>query len=110
MHFAVQGARLPPRTAAVAAVADGVAALAPDVVLYFSSPASGSYALRVWLDVLRALPRPPLVLLREAVHLEALDLHDLPVVVLPRADDVERVQSPSMRVALYPTNVIRTTT
>ena len=61
----------------------------------------------MWLDVLRALRRPPLVLLRESVHLTALDLSGLPVVVLPAADDVEQVQSPSMRVALYPTNVIK---
>lgn len=105
--LALRTARLPPRDADLRRVADAVAELAPEVVLYFSSPASGTYALRVWLEVLRALRRPPLVLLRERHHLNALDLSGLPVVVLPGADDVEQMQCASMRVALYPTNVVK---
>ncbi len=99
--------RLPPHAELLGRVAGAVADLGPEVVVYFSSPASGTYALRVWLDVLRSLRRPPLVLLREAHHLADLDLDGLPVVVLPGADDVQQVQSPSMRGALYPTNVVK---
>jgi hypothetical protein len=75
--------------------------------MYFSSPASGSYALRVWLETLRALEERVVVFLREAHHLEALDLAGLPVVVLPKAQDVEAAQVPSMKVVLYSTNVVK---
>ncbi|HKG52450.1 MAG TPA: CDP-glycerol glycerophosphotransferase family protein [Actinomycetales bacterium] len=81
--------------------------LQPEVVVYFSSPASGSYALRVWLDTLRRLRNRTVVLLREPHHLQTLDLTGLAVVVLPLAQQVEDAQVPSMRVALYPTNVVK---
>lgn len=81
--------------------------LAPTVVVYFSSPVSGSYALRVWVDTLHRLDERVVVLLREAHHLESVDLTGLPVVVLPTAQDVEAAVVPSMRVVLYPTNVIK---
>ena len=81
--------------------------LAPEVVVYFSSPRSGTYALRVWLDTIGRFASPVVIVLREAHHLEDLDLTGLPVVVLPLAADVEAAQVPSMRVALYPTNVVK---
>ncbi|MGY1641616.1 CDP-glycerol glycerophosphotransferase family protein [Geodermatophilus sp. SYSU D00703] len=102
-----RAARSAPTATVLPAVVTALEQLAPEVVLYFSSPASGSYALRVWLDTLRALRNRVVVVLREAHHLEALDLTGLPVVVLPAAQDVELAQVPSMRVALYPTNVVK---
>jgi hypothetical protein len=81
--------------------------LAPTVVVYFSSPVSGSYALRVWVEVLRRLDERVVVLLREADHLEQVDLSGLPVVVLPAAQHVEQARVPSMRLVLYPTNVMK---
>lgn len=86
---------------------DALTRLAPEVVVYFSSPDSGTYALRVWLDTIRRFTNPVLIVLREAHHLEQLDLAGLPVVVLPQAADVEAAQVPSMRVVLYPTNVVK---
>lgn len=99
--------RRAPTAAVLPAVAAALEELAPEVVVYFSSPASGSYALQVWLDPLRALRNRVVVVLREAHHLQRLDLSGLPVVVLPAAQDVEQAQVPSMRVALYPTNVVK---
>ena len=88
-------------------VAAAVAALAPEVVYYFSSPASGTYALAVWADVINASRRPVLVLLREGVHLEGVATIRAPTVVAPTVTDLARVVPDSVRVALYPTNVVR---
>ncbi|MDH2443079.1 CDP-glycerol glycerophosphotransferase family protein [Amnibacterium sp. CER49] len=84
-----------------------VAQLAPEVVFYFSSPASGTYALTVWASVINAVRRPVLVLVREAVHLEQLDAITAPMVVAPYVADLLKVVPPSVRVVLYPTNVVR---
>ncbi|MGN6742922.1 MAG: CDP-glycerol glycerophosphotransferase family protein [Amnibacterium sp.] len=89
------------------AVRDAVAALAPEVVFYFSSPASGTYALTVWAKVIEAMRRPTLVVLREAVHLEALETMTAPIVVAPTVAALEAVTPDSVRVVLYPTNVVR---
>ena len=99
--------RRAPSSSVLPAVVAALHELAPEVVCYFSSPASGSYALRVWVDTLRCLRNRVVVVLREAHHLDAVDLTGLAVVVLPLARDVEAAQVPSMRVALYPTNVIK---
>ncbi|HET6825673.1 MAG TPA: CDP-glycerol glycerophosphotransferase family protein [Amnibacterium sp.] len=90
-----------------AAVVAAVAALAPEVVFYFSSPSSGTYALTVWANVIDAMRRPTLVVLREAAHLEGLAAMKAPVVVAPTVATLEAVTPPSVRVVLYPTNVVR---
>jgi hypothetical protein len=84
-----------------------VARLAPEVVVYFSGGVGTTYQLNVWLETLERLPRSTLILIREAHHLEELATTSLPVVVAPRATDVEFIQTESMRVVLYPTTVIR---
>jgi hypothetical protein len=86
-----------------AAVAD----LAPEVVFYFASPASGTYALGVWTDVINACTRPTLVILREAVHLDGVAGIRAPIVVPTTVADLERVVPPSVAVVLYPTNVTK---
>ena len=88
-------------------VARAVAALAPEVVFYFSSPADGTYALGVWAPVINALERPVLVVLREPVHLAGIETIRKPTVVAPTVTDLIAVTSASVRVVLYPTNVVR---
>jgi xanthosine utilization system XapX-like protein len=102
-----RASRRAPNDTVLPDVVDALNELSPTVVMYFSSPASGSYALRVWLETLRALEERVVVFLREFHHLEALDLAGLPVVVLPKAQDVEAAQVPSMKVVLYSTNVVK---
>ena len=67
------------------AVAEAVAALHPEVVFYFSSPADGTYALGVWASVINALERPVLVVLREPVHLVGTESILKPTVEIGRA-------------------------
>ena len=89
------------------AVAAAVDELAPQVVFYFSSPASGTYALGVWASVINAMERPVLVVLREGVHLEGVQTILKPTVVAPSVADLLAVTPESVRVVLYPTNVVR---
>lgn len=86
---------------------EAVGALQPEVVFYFSSPASGTYALAVWADVINAMRRPVLVVVRERSHLAGLDAIRAPLVVVPTVATMERVVPPTVRVVLYPTNVVR---
>ncbi|MDQ4138109.1 MAG: CDP-glycerol glycerophosphotransferase family protein, partial [Actinomycetota bacterium] len=90
-----------------AAIREALRSFAPEAVVYFSSPASSTYALTVWTEVINALRPRTVVLVREAVHLPELDAIRVPIVVLPTATDVEAFHLDSMRVVLYPTNVIR---
>ncbi len=79
----------------------------PEVAVYFSGGPDTTYQLNVWLETIDRLHVPAMVILRERHHLETLLPTTTPVVVLPRAQDVEAFQLPSIRVALYPTTVIK---
>jgi hypothetical protein len=89
------------------AVSAAVAELAPEVVFYFSSPADGTYALGVWASVINALERPVLVVLREPTHLLGTETILKPTVVAPTVMDLMAVTPGSVRIVLYPTNVVR---
>jgi hypothetical protein len=88
-------------------VAEAVADLAPEVVFYFSSPADGTYALGVWASVINALERPVLVVLREPTHLVGTETILKPTVVARTVMDLMAVTPSTVRVVLYPTNVVR---
>lgn len=94
------------------AVRDGrlraaVESLAPEVVVYLSSPASSIYAINVWLELIDRLRRPTLIILRERGNLDVLGPASTPVVVAPKSTDVEFLQTPSMRLVLYPGNTAK---
>lgn len=84
-----------------------VESLAPEVVVYFSSPASSIYAINVWLELLDRLRRPTLIILRERGNIDVLGQTAIPVVVAPRSTDVEYLQVPSMKLVLYPGNTAK---
>ena len=90
-----------------AKVLSALEVLAPEVVVYFSGGPDTTYQLNVWLETIDRIEQPSVIFIRESRHLEALLPTRTPVVVLPRAKDVEAFQLPSMRVALYPTTVIK---
>ena len=79
---------------------------APQVVAYFGGPPSSTHALNVWLPTLERLDVPSMVVVRDRWHLDALATETLPAVHLPLATDVEEFAVPSLRLALYPTNIV----
>jgi len=81
--------------------------LGPEVVVYFSGPVGTTYQLNVWLETLARVRRRVLLVIRERHHLDDLVGTDLPIVIAPRAVDVEFIHTDSVLVALYPTTVIR---
>ncbi|MEO5980956.1 MAG: CDP-glycerol glycerophosphotransferase family protein [Pedococcus sp.] len=99
--------RLPTPAEERAAVLVALEGLAPEVVVYFSGGPDTTYQLNVWLETIDRIEQPTVIFIRESRHLEALLPRRTPVVVLPRAKDVEAFQLPSMSVALYPTTVIK---
>lgn len=81
--------------------------LAPTVVVYFSGPRDSTYQLNVWLPTLNRSRQPTLVILREGHHLAELAETALPVVVLPRAEDVAGMHLSSLRGAIFSANAAR---
>ncbi|MFC8533302.1 hypothetical protein ACFUJY_05005 [Streptomyces sp. NPDC057249] len=84
-----------------------VAEYRPEVVLYFSYAAGArdsAYQVNMWLDTLSRLGRRPLIVLREVTTLRFLAYTPLPVVCLPKADDLSLLDLPEVRVILYPAN------
>ena len=98
---------LPTPTQERARLRAALEALAPEVAVYFSGGQGTTYQLNVWLETIDRLHRPALIILRQAMHLEQLLPTTTPIIVLPRARDVEEHRLPSLRVALYPTTVIK---
>lgn len=80
---------------------------APEVAVYFSGGRGTTYQLNVWIETIDRLTRPAVIFVRERHHLDELLPTSTPVVVLPRARDVEGFCVPSIRVVLYPTTVIK---
>jgi hypothetical protein len=80
---------------------------APEVAVYFSGGRGTTYQLNVWIETIDRLTRPAVIFVREQRHLDRMLPTSTPVVVLPRARDVETFCVPSLRVVLYPTTVIK---
>jgi CDP-Glycerol:Poly(glycerophosphate) glycerophosphotransferase len=78
-------------------------AYSPEVVIFFSAPASGTYALNVWIQTADAFTRPTLIVSKEAAHLNNMEATTLPVVYASRARDIEFLTVPSVKVVLHPT-------
>jgi hypothetical protein len=95
--------RLGSRETQVAKLQEALRAYAPEVVIFFTAPASGTYALNVWIETANSFTTKTLILSCEGAHLTALEPTDLPVVVAPRTSDIEYLTVDSVRVALHPT-------
>lgn len=98
--------RLPSPEEENAQLLTALAATNPEVAVYFSGGKGTTYQLNVWLETFNRLHRPAVIMLREGRHLEQMQPTTIPTVVLPQAQDVERAQFASLKVALYPTTVI----
>ncbi|MER5883300.1 hypothetical protein ABT160_05690 [Streptomyces sp. NPDC001941] len=80
---------------------------APEIALYFSydaGPRDSAYQVNMWLESLRNLDRRAVIVLREVSTLRFLAYTSLPVVCVPRADDLSLLELPDVRVIAYPAN------
>jgi hypothetical protein len=99
--------RLPTPEQENAQLLAAVAAVEPEVVVYFSGGPGTTYQLNVWLETIERIEPTTVIIIRERHHLDELLPTTVPVLVLPRARDVEAFHLPSIRIALYPTTVIK---
>ncbi|MFZ3473586.1 hypothetical protein ACODT3_08300 [Streptomyces sp. 4.24] len=79
----------------------------PQVALYFTFAAISKdfmYQVNMWLESLEALELRPIIVLRERATLRYLDATSVPVICIPKADNLARIEMPELRVALYPGN------
>jgi len=80
---------------------------APEVVFYYSRPEPIGYIANVWMRPLEALERRVLVVVREPHNEPLVETESLPVLRITPAAYLERVLPPSVRLALYPSNVAK---
>ncbi|MFJ9828753.1 hypothetical protein ACIRSU_30940 [Streptomyces sp. NPDC101160] len=79
----------------------------PQVALYFTFAAISKdfmYQVNMWLESLEAMELRPVIVLRERATLRYLDATAVPVVCVPKAEYLARVEMPELRVCLYPGN------
>ena len=88
-------------------LADALRELAPEVVFYYSRPEPVGYIANVWMPILEQLDRRVVVVCREPHNAALVETGSIPVVVLSRANDLERVIPESVRLAMYPSNVAK---
>jgi CDP-Glycerol:Poly(glycerophosphate) glycerophosphotransferase len=75
----------------------------PEVVIFVSAPASGTYALNVWIQTANAFDTRTLIVVKEAAHLLGIDPTTIPVLFAGRARDIEYLTVASVKVVLHPT-------
>ncbi|MFJ2435483.1 hypothetical protein ACIOWM_19970 [Streptomyces anulatus] len=79
----------------------------PQVALYFTFAAVSRdfmYQVNMWLESLEELELRPIIVLRERATLRFLDATSVPVICVPKAEYLARVEMPELRVTLYPGN------
>ena len=76
----------------------------PEIIVYASGNDDNAYQVNTWLDTLERLDRRVLILLRHRTMIGALDDTSLPVVCLPKSEDVMNLALPGAKVALYVSN------
>ncbi|MET9952055.1 hypothetical protein ABZ135_10975 [Streptomyces sp. NPDC006339] len=79
----------------------------PQVALYFTFAAISRdfmYQVNMWLESLEAMDLRPIIVLRERATLRYLDATSVPVICVPKAEYLARVEMPELRVCLYPGN------
>jgi len=87
------------------AVRAALEAYAPELMVYLSGPAGSEYQLKMWLEHLVEVDRRTVVVVRETplAHGVAATT-DLPVVAARTLAELDQVQVPTLRVALYVNN------
>jgi hypothetical protein len=75
----------------------------PEVVIFVSAPASGTYALNVWIQTANSFTTRTLIVVKEAAHLAGVDPTTIPILYAARARDIEYLTVASVKVVLHPT-------
>ncbi|MEU6554741.1 hypothetical protein ABZ915_31375 [Streptomyces sp. NPDC046915] len=99
--------RTPGRDEVIAEVNRQLAGYRPEVALYFSFAAVSRdfmYQVNMWIETLERLDRRPVIILREKASFRHLSRTWIPVVCVPKADDLAELDLSGVRVALYPGN------
>ncbi|MEE2036034.1 glycerophosphotransferase [Nocardiopsis sp. CT-R113] len=99
--------RMPSDEEVITAVGERLSEYHPDVALYFTfgvGSQNGVYQANMWLEALERIDRRTVVVFREHANLPHLAPTSLPVVCVPRADDLAALDLSTVRVALYPGN------
>lgn len=99
--------RMPGREDVIAAVNRQLADYRPELALYFSFASVSRdfmYQVNMWIETLENLDLRPLVILRERASFRFLGRTWLPVVCVPKADDLAQLDLPHLKVVLYPGN------
>ncbi|MFC9127604.1 hypothetical protein ACFT4A_12220 [Streptomyces sp. NPDC057099] len=99
--------RMPSGDEMIAEVNRQLAGYRPEVALYFSFASVSRdfmYQVNMWIETLERLDRRPLIILRERASFRYLGRTRIPVLCLPKADDVAQLEMPELRVVLYPGN------
>ncbi|MPY86196.1 MAG: hypothetical protein GEV00_23880, partial [Actinophytocola sp.] len=71
------------------------------MVAYHAGAEGSEYTLDGWLGTYERMGHSTVIFVRERVHLDRIAPTSLPIVVLPRAVDLEYFLLPSIKVALY---------
>ena len=78
---------------------------APEAVFYYSRPEAVGYIANVWVPTLERIDRKVVIIVREPYNEPLVATETLPVIMVSRPGDIERVVPSSVRIALYPSNV-----
>ncbi|MFF4408760.1 hypothetical protein ACFY2W_15060 [Streptomyces sp. NPDC001262] len=99
--------RTPDAETVLAGVNQALDAYRPEVALYFSFaalPKNFMYQVNMWLKTLESLEHRPVLILRERAMLARLAPTTVPVVCVPKAEHLARLDMGDLRVVLYPGN------
>ncbi|MGW0331754.1 hypothetical protein ACWD0J_07750 [Streptomyces sp. NPDC003011] len=99
--------RMPEPQDVIAEVNRQLARYRPEVALYFSFAAVSRdfmYQVNMWVETLERLDRRPVIILREQASFRHLSRTSIPVVCVPKADDLAQLDLTDVRVVLYPGN------
>jgi hypothetical protein len=89
----------------LAHVGERVAAMKPEVVLYFSGSLDSAYQINMWLSTVDRLDRRTLIILRDRGIVPLLGRTSVPVLCVPAGTDMMNFPVPgSVRVGLFPAN------
>jgi hypothetical protein len=99
--------RMPNRERIIDEVNRQLARHRPEVALYFSFAAVSQdfmYQVNMWIETLENLDLRPVIILRERASFRFLSRTRLPVLCVPKADDLAELDLRHLRVVLYPGN------